>query len=1164
MAVAITSLRGCNVDSAVSQVRGGRPYGPYPYGYDDYSPSTASDPDSAWTDELNAVDGNDATFATKNWSSSDSITQNHLTINWQNVFPATKPADIGEIFGVSVQIRVAQSNTVNTCRLNHGVVENADTSERRLGPWENEWTPSGTAPVTQAWEHIPVLSAGARTQDLSRRFTYTWNNLRNVQSRFWTSSGTLGAAIKLYEVVYRLHHDRGDTLYVVGISNVTTRMQVQRSADDGDTWAAQDVAGQPATVAATIDNFAVTRWCNLLYITQLDTYVAAAGKSAGSYQIKMHSFGLDTPSRNVSANSWFETDIAVASSQSFSVNPTRGNHAAMGAGFRHARKTASTNADPLVVECMVGGATAKDMGTDYLGVDSYYAELDAGASARDGSFDTSAYPVFRTVAWAAGFNFTGGFAYSSLYDNEIACSLWEDATSTEALRVFKLTSTTSTSMSQTGTAGIANRVDQVTHAQPAEPVASGRLITAYQNNVSPGSWSATMWNLNGVATAPTAVVNSNAAISGALDEVGFLPAYDFVKVPGTPGVVAIEIEDDSTNLQTDVWAREPGTHDYDSIDLASSSATLTKLSDVAGQPSSTDTLAGASVVYWEPGGAAVLATAWERRSSNTIYFDKHTLVAGGLSPVNATDNLGLTDTISRVAVYDRSASDNLGLTDSITTELVAVRDVSDTLGLTDSVAAERLLFREDTDNLGLTDSITIEIGYSEDLSDNLGLTDSFTFTQDIALDTQDDLGLTDSTSLEIGVAVDVSDSLGLTDALDPFAQTVDATDDTGLTDAGKRVDFIGDISNDAIGLTDSITVEAFLGVDATDNLGLTDSAVLDVVLDRQDDLDLTDATDPFGFTVDDTNNLGLTDSITIEIGFARDYTDNLGLTDTASDDSGEAHSDDLDLTDVATWQADLDRGDNLGLTDSISVEVGEAVDASDTLGLTDSISFTQDFGPDVSDSLDLTDSDERVWDATRDFSDSLGLTDSFTTEFSGAGTLDTSDNLGLTDSITVELTVTVDTADTLGLTDSFSLEIDTVLDVTDDLGLSDSATFDTTLTVDATDNLGLTDSFTTVRSVAVETTDTLGLTDSFDSDETTTLNVTDNAGLTDSFTRDAIAYVRDYSDSLGITESFFTGAIPIESARFSLEPARQANARSGSSIVNSRKHRRTLTSREGR
>lgn len=744
-------------------------------------------------------------------------------------------------------------------------------------------------------------------------------------------------------------------------------------------------------------------------------------------------------------------------------------------------------------------------------------------------------------------------------------------------------------------------------------------------------------------------------------------------------------------------------------------------------------------------------------------------LATGPAPIDTTDNLGLTDTISRVAVYDRSASDNLGLTDSITTELVAVRDVSDNLGLTDSVAAEPLLFHEETDGAGLssdgylttvynggasenvavtldqaalriagdidlrvelqaeqwrrasapaqipianeggtgtergcfiyitnsatdprvrlywsadgtnllfaestvaidtaladnqrgwlratldvnngasgrditfytsTDGVSwsqlgstitqggvtsisaavrnaslgdtttsrsdifggriyrgqiydgiggtlvwdadfsavtaaevaagafientgktvedsgastwdvysalnIEVGYGRDASDNLDLTDSF--TQDITLDR--------------------SDSLGLTDALDPFAQTVDDTDDTGLTDTGKRVDFIGDISNDAIGLTDSFTAETFLGVDATDNLGLTDSAVFDVALDRQDDLDLTDATDPFGFTVDDSDNLGLTDSFTVEIGFARDYTDDLDLTDTASDDSGEAHSDDLDLTDVATWQADLDRDDPLGLTDSITVEFGEAVDATDTLGLTDSISFTQDFGPDVTDSLDLTDSDERVWDATRDLSDDLGLTDSFTTQFSGAGTLDASDNLGLTDSITVELTVTVDASDTLGLTDSFSLEIDTALDVTDDLGLSDSATFDTALTVDATDDLGLTDSFTVTRVVAVNVTDSLGLTDSFDSDETTTLNAADTLGLTDSFTRDAIAYVRDYSDNLGITESFFTGQIAIEGQRISVEASRGRVVAAGITIANSRKHRTRLTSREGR
>lgn len=148
-----------------------------------------------------------------------------------------------------------------------------------------------------------------------------------------------------------------------------------------------------------------------------------------------------------------------------------------------------------------------------------------------------------------------------------------------------------------------------------------------------------------------------------------------------------------------------------------------------------------------------------------------------------SDDLTLTDTISRDAVNTRGLSDALTLSENLQRAKIANYTISDSLSLTEQMELHFVRYRILSDALTLTENLTRDAVYTRDLLDSLALTDNLSRHAVNARTLSDALALTDSIARDVVNVRILTDSLTLTDSL--FRDVVSAPT-AGQTSYGIR------------------------------------------------------------------------------------------------------------------------------------------------------------------------------------------------------------------------------------------------------------------------------------------------------------------------------------------------------------------------------------------
>lgn len=166
-----------------------------------------------------------------------------------------------------------------------------------------------------------------------------------------------------------------------------------------------------------------------------------------------------------------------------------------------------------------------------------------------------------------------------------------------------------------------------------------------------------------------------------------------------------------------------------------------------------------------------------------------------------------------------NASDPLGLTDSVTTELDAVRNLSEDLGLTDDAQTVLDAQRDFSESIGLTDEVATALDFSRSYDESLALTDEVTVSLGYVRDFSEDMSLTDASEFEIGLIVNVSDSIGLTDDTATVHDAVrDFSEDVALTENFDAVSALTHSESDTLSLSDDFSY-VLVQEDITDDIG---------------------------------------------------------------------------------------------------------------------------------------------------------------------------------------------------------------------------------------------------------------------------------------------------------------------------------------------------------
>jgi len=230
-----------------------------------------------------------------------------------------------------------------------------------------------------------------------------------------------------------------------------------------------------------------------------------------------------------------------------------------------------------------------------------------------------------------------------------------------------------------------------------------------------------------------------------------------------------------------------------------------------------------------------------------------------------SDNLGITDSITKVSVYLRSIDDAVGLTD-VTLKAIA-KSFADDLGITDELS--RGFNRLITDDLGITDDMLRAWAAQKIIADDIGITDST--AKGITKPLADDLGITDDMLRAWEILRVISDTLGLTDLISTdeinhyitnIADSISITDDVNIVMA-----FIRSVS-DSIGISDSLS--RGFGRSVTETIGVTDIQTKDIQKSIAEDLALTDAISRiFAKLLTINDDIGMSDSVSVISGLIK-------------------------------------------------------------------------------------------------------------------------------------------------------------------------------------------------------------------------------------------------------------------------------------------------------
>ena len=130
-----------------------------------------------------------------------------------------------------------------------------------------------------------------------------------------------------------------------------------------------------------------------------------------------------------------------------------------------------------------------------------------------------------------------------------------------------------------------------------------------------------------------------------------------------------------------------------------------------------------------------------------------------------SDDLTLTDTISRDAVNTRDLSDALTLSENLQRAKIANYTISDSLSLTEQMELHFVRYRILSDALTLTENLTRDTVYTRDLLDSLSLTETLNRHAANARILADAFALTDSIARDVVNVRLLADDLTLTDSL---------------------------------------------------------------------------------------------------------------------------------------------------------------------------------------------------------------------------------------------------------------------------------------------------------------------------------------------------------------------------------------------------------------
>jgi hypothetical protein len=287
------------------------------------------------------------------------------------------------------------------------------------------------------------------------------------------------------------------------------------------------------------------------------------------------------------------------------------------------------------------------------------------------------------------------------------------------------------------------------------------------------------------------------------------------------------------------------------------------------------------------------------------------------------DPVGITDVWTQLANHVRSRTDPENLTDSATWVFAAVRfegdsyvdsfgDGGEAINLTDSVSYVKLTAKSQSDPIGITDSrtqltsfvrsrldpvgitdvVSRLANYVRSRSDAVGLTDVAAYVKLLVRSQSDPVGITDTETRLVTGARSQSDPVGITDVRTQLANHVRArTDPENLTDSATRVVAAARSQSDAVGITDVASYVYTPGGgpqtrSASDPIGITDANTRVVVTVRA----RSDA-------------VGLTDSVVYLHAILRPQSDPEGITDVRTQVANHVRSrlDPVGITDVATY-----------------------------------------------------------------------------------------------------------------------------------------------------------------------------------------------------------------------------------------------------------------------
>jgi hypothetical protein len=259
--------------------------------------------------------------------------------------------------------------------------------------------------------------------------------------------------------------------------------------------------------------------------------------------------------------------------------------------------------------------------------------------------------------------------------------------------------------------------------------------------------------------------------------------------------------------------------------------------------------------------------------------DVHT--ASTAANVLEADTVGLADDHAADAATD--VADSTGITDSAVapSALFIVEDES--VGLSDLflLTEEELEVLDATDTVGLSDTVLDALDSRRIATDDVELSDAHVVSSAKAVVATDTAELSDAHSVSATKDVVEADTVGMSDTVE-LTYHAEVVDSAGLTDLVVTESVFLLVETDTVGLSELflLTEEEFEVLDATDTLGATDTAVgtLVSIHSYRDSAGLSDTHSVSAAKdVAATDTVGMSDTVVLVLAYSTEVVDDVGL-----------------------------------------------------------------------------------------------------------------------------------------------------------------------------------------------------------------------------------------------------------------------------------------------